>query len=67
MGIDVKKVLLNLGEENAKVLLKDVLKPLAEEYIKNSPSKVDDILLPYLAAVEAALLGLVDKIDGEAG
>lgn len=67
MSVDVKKVLLNLAEENAKVLIKDVLHPVAEEYIKNSPSKIDDIILPYLAAVEAALLGLVDKIDGEQG
>lgn len=67
MAVDVKKVLLNLGEENAKVLLKDVLRPLADDYIKNSPTKVDDILLPYLDLVEKALLGLIDQIDGEQG
>lgn len=67
MAVDVKKVLLNLGEENAKVLIKEVIKPLAADYIAASPNKIDDILLPFLDQVEAALIGLADKIDGEAG
>lgn len=65
--MDVKKVLINLAEENAKVLVHEVLKPLAQEYIAKSPNKVDDILLPFMDEVEKALLNLVDQIDGEQG
>lgn len=65
MALDIKKVLLNLGEENAKVLIKDVIRPMAEEYILKSENKIDDIILPFLGQIEAALLGLADKIDGE--
>jgi hypothetical protein len=67
MAVDVKKVLLNLGEENAKILIKDVLRPLAQDYIQNSPSKIDDIVLPFLDMIEKAMLEAVDKIDNEVG
>ena len=64
---DLKKVALNLAEENVKVILKELVMPYAEYYIKNSETKIDDILLPFLDDLEKALLGLADKIDGEVG
>ena len=63
--MDVQKVLLNLAEENAKALLKEVLRPLAQEFIEKSPNKIDDAILPFLDVVEKALLGALDKVDGE--
>lgn len=67
MAVDVKKVLLSLGEENAKVIVKDLLRPLAVEFVLKSENKIDDIILPFLDMVEGELLKLVDKIDGEQG
>jgi 2-C-methyl-D-erythritol 4-phosphate cytidylyltransferase len=67
MPVDVKKALLKLAEQDAKVLVHEVLRPLAEDYIKASPNKVDDIILPFLGQVEDALLKAVDKIDGVDG
>lgn len=67
MAVDIKKALLNLGEENAKVLLKEVLRPLAQEFIEKSPNKVDDAILPFLDMAEKALISAIDKIDGEVG
>ncbi len=67
MAVDVKKVLLNLGEENAKVLIKDVLRPLAAEYIAASPNPIVHVLEPFIEMLEQALLKAADQIDGEVG
>ena len=64
---EVKGMLLNLAEENVKAIIKDVVRPYAEYYIKKSSNKVDDIILPFMDQLEAAMLGLADKIDGEVG
>ena len=63
--VDVKKELLNIGEDTAVQLVRRVVKPLAEQYIKDSDNKVDDIILPFLDMIEDALIDLLDEIDGE--
>lgn len=65
--MEVKTVLLNLAEENTKVIWKQIIRPLAEEKIKASENKLDDILLPFMDQLEMAVFEFVDKIDGEAG
>ena len=67
MALDVKKALLNLGEENAKAIFKQVVRPLAEDIIAKSPNKIDDLMLPFMDQLEAAVMELADKIDGEVG
>jgi len=65
--MDVKKALLNLGEENAKAVWLNIIRPLIEEEVVKSTNKIDDIVLPFLPKIDEALLALVDKIDGEVG
>ena len=65
--MEYKKALLNMGEEFAKQLVHEVLKPMAKEYAENSPNKIDDVLLPFLDYAESALMTMIDKIDGEPG
>lgn len=65
--MDVKSVLLKMAEGNTKVMIHEVLRPFAAEYIAKSANKVDDILLPFLDELEAGLLKLADKIDGVDG
>lgn len=67
MAIETKKVLLNLGEENVKVVIRQILMPKAEEFIKLSDNKWDDTVLPFLPQLEEFLLKAADKIDGEEG
>jgi hypothetical protein len=63
--MDIKKVALKLAEHNAEVLIKEVIRPFAEEYIKKSENKVDDIILPFMDQLEKAMLDLAEKIDDE--
>jgi hypothetical protein len=65
MAVDIKKVGLNIAEDAVKAVIKDLVRPFAVDYIAASENKVDDILLPFLDQLEAALLSLADKIDGE--
>jgi hypothetical protein len=67
MSFDLKKALLNLAEENAKTLTKDVVRPLIEQAIKDSKNQIDDLALPYLDQIQTVLLSYMDKIDGEVG
>lgn len=67
MAVDAKKVLLNMAEENVKVIIQQVVRPLAEEAILKSENKIDDILLPFVAQIEEAVLKLADNVDGEVG
>jgi len=62
---DIKKAGLNVGEDIIKMVIKNVVMPYAEHYVKNSETKVDDIILPFLGQLEKALVDLADKIDGE--
>lgn len=65
MSVDVKKVALKLAEENLKVVVQEIIKPLAIEAIQKSETKIDDILLPFVDQIEKALLEAASKIDGE--
>lgn len=65
--LDLKKAGLNIGEDVVKAVISKVVKPYAEQYIVASPNKIDDVLLPFLGSLEAALLEQADKIDGEVG
>lgn len=67
MALDYKQVALNLGEDVVKRVIKDVVRPFAEAYVLSSPNKLDDILFPFMGQLEAALLDIADKIDGEKG
>jgi len=63
MGVDVKKIGLELAEQNLKVVISQIVKPLAAEYIQNSPNKIDDVVLPFIDLLEKALLEAADKIS----
>ena len=67
MALDAKKVALNIGEEAARQVIKELVLPLLEQKILESENKYDDLLLPFKAQLEAMLLQAVDKIDGEEG
>jgi hypothetical protein len=67
MALDIKKAALNMGEDLAKNVIKNIVRPYAEEYILASPNKIDDLLLPFLDNLEAALMAAMDKIDGDVG
>lgn len=67
MAVDAKKIALNIGEEAAKQVIKELVLPLLEEKILESENKYDDLLLPFKAQLEALLLQAADKLDGEAG
>lgn len=59
---EAKKELLCLGEEVAAVTVKRVFN-IAELAIKDSETKVDDMLLPLLPKLEETVLQYVDKIS----
>jgi hypothetical protein len=63
MVVDIKKIGLELAEQNLKVLIAQVVKPLAVEYIQNSPTKIDDAVLPFVDMLEKALLEMAEKIS----
>ncbi len=67
MALDIKKAGLSIAEDTVKAVIKDIVKPFAADYIAQSENQIDDILLPFLDQLEAALVNLADKIDGEAG
>lgn len=67
MAFDLKKAALNVGEDSVKQVVSKILMPFAQDYIANSPNKIDDILLPFLGDLEKKLLEFADKIDGEEG
>lgn len=63
MGVDVKKIGLELAEQNLKVVISQIVKPLAVEYIQNSPNSIDNVILPFVDMLEKALLDAADKIS----
>jgi hypothetical protein len=65
MELNVKEIAMKLLEQNAKVIVSEIVKPLAVEMIQKSETKLDDILLPFVAQIEAAVLQLADKIHEE--
>ncbi len=64
---EIKKVIRELGEDVVKAVISKVVKPYGEHLIKSSENKIDDLALPFLGQIEAGLLALADKIDGEEG
>lgn len=59
---DAKKELLCLGEEVAAATVKRVFN-IAKLAIKDSETKVDDMLLPVLPKLEEIVLHYVDQIS----
>lgn len=64
---DLKVVGLNIAEDAAKAVIKNIVRPYAEYYVAQSENKIDDIILPFIGQLEAALLDFADKIDGDKG
>lgn len=64
---DIKQVGLGIAEDTVKAVIKNIVRPYGEYYIKKSENKVDDILLPFLDQIEEALIKFADKIDGQEG
>jgi hypothetical protein len=62
MAVDLKGIALEMGEENAKVLIKKALVPLLQEKIDANPA-LKLILDPLLAELEQLALGLAEKIN----
>lgn len=67
MAFDVKQAGMEVLEDTAVSLIDKVIMPFADEYIQNSPTKIDDILLPFLGELKKHLLVAADKIDGKEG
>lgn len=65
MDLNVKDIAMKLLEQNAKVIVSEIVKPLAVEMINKSETKIDDILLPFVDQIEKAVLQLADKIHEE--
>lgn len=65
--MDLKKAGLDLAEDTVKNVIKNIVRPYAEEYITASENKIDDILLPFLDSLESKLIEAADLIDGEVG
>ena len=57
---------LDLAEEAAKLVAISVI-DWAEESVKLSENKYDDLAIAILPSIKAELLKLADKIDGEEG
>jgi len=62
---DLSKAGAKIGEDLVQRVIKELVVPYAEYYIKKSDNKIDDVLLPFMGQLEAALLEQADKIDGE--
>ena len=65
MALDIKKAGLGIAEDTVKSVIKEIVRPYAEQLILESENKFDDTLLVFLDQLEAALIDLTDKIDGE--
>ena len=59
---DMKDVGLEIAEDALKKVISKVVRPYAEYYIQESPNKIDDVLLPFLEQLEAAMLDQADKV-----
>ena len=63
---DLKDALMAIGEDMAKRVVTEIVRPYAEYYISNSENKIDDIMLPFMDQLESAVLDLLDDIHKEA-
>lgn len=57
---------LDIAEDALKDLL-DVALSIAEELVKKSENKYDDLLLVVLPQIKPYLLEAIDKLDGQVG
>lgn len=63
MAFDIKQAGLGIAEDTAVAVIKKIVRPFAEDLVLKSENKIDDILLPFLDQLEAALVNLAEKID----
>lgn len=63
MAVDVKGVLLEMGEENAKIVLSQIVKPLLLEKAAQAAPSMLPLIQSVLDQLEAEGLKLVDKIN----
>jgi hypothetical protein len=61
----LEQALKSIGEDAVVSLIRNVVRPFAEDYIAKSENKIDDIILPFMGQLEDALVKLADGIDGE--
>ena len=64
MNEDTLKELKSLAENLTEDAVNSVF-ALTEAFVKNSPNKIDDAVVPFLPMAKSFVLGLVEKIDGE--
>ena len=58
---------LDLSEDAAKLVF-DAIMDFAEEVIKQTPNKLDDMVgLPSIPLIKSYVHGLIDKIDKKVG
>lgn len=62
-----KQALLSLGEDMVRDAYMKVLKPAIMAIAKDSDNKFDDMVASFLPQLDAYLLPVIDKIDGEVG
>lgn len=62
-----KDVFLNLGEDMVRQIYKEVLRKAIVKIVEDSDNKFDDMIIPFLSQLDAVILPLIDKIDGEVG
>lgn len=67
MALDIKQASLSIAEDTVKAVVKDIVRPFAEEYILKSENKIDDIILGFMSQLESAILAMADKIDNQEG
>jgi len=66
LGDLLKEKGLDVAEDAAKLVVEAVFE-FAEEAVKKTENKYDDVALAILPVVKPIVLDLVDKIDGEEG
>lgn len=57
---ELKVLAENLSEDAVNAVF-----AITESFVKNSPNKIDDAVIPFLPMAKSFVLGLVEKIDGE--
>jgi len=62
-----KDVFLNLGEDMVRQIYKEVLRKAIVKIVEDSDNKFDDMIIPFLSQLDAAILPMIDKIDGKVG
>lgn len=60
---DLKVLGLGIGEDVAISVLEKIVKPYAKYLIAQSDNKFDDMLLPFIDQLVAAMIEQAEKID----